>query len=286
MIGDNSWKHRAMIYLARKPLFRRTYLGARKIPLLGRVLQRLIGLVIPNGTRLWLQVPSGRCQGLWLHLDPRFEMDYAKGTYEPSIEKAMVTGLAPGSVFYDVGAHIGIFSLLAARIVGESGAVFAFEADPENAERIKEHARRNGLDQIHDVPCAVWSSSGKLKFQRSSLNSSRNQGAVAHDPDLQSETIIEVEATTLDCFSQEHPGPTLIKIDIEGGEVAALQGSERIFESHKPILICEVHNQEAEDYVKQWLWSRHYSLIFLEKSRAFPRHLMAKEGIQSADESL
>jgi FkbM family methyltransferase len=208
-------------------------------------------------------------------------VDYAKGTYEPLIEKAIVSGLTPGSVFYDVGAHIGIFSLLAARIVGESGAVFAFEADPDNADRIKEHAHRNDLDQIHVVPCAVWSAPGKLRFQRASLNSSRNQGAVTNDPLIRSEDTIEVQAVSLDCFSLEHPGPTLIKIDIEGGEAAALQGSERIFVSYRPMLICEVHDQVAEDYVMQWLRSKRYDLTFPEKSRAlFPRHLVARDSSQ------
>jgi hypothetical protein len=46
------------------------------------------------------------------------DYDYAAGAYEPMIVEAMVLGLGPGSVFYDVGAHIGVFSLLAARIAG------------------------------------------------------------------------------------------------------------------------------------------------------------------------
>jgi FkbM family methyltransferase len=276
MIAENGWKHRAMIYVTRNPLLRRVYLELRKTPLLGRVLKRLVGLAVPSGTRIWLQIPGGRWEGLWVHLDPRFEMDYARGTYEPSIEKAMVSSLAPGSVFYDVGAHIGVFSLLAARIVGESGAVFAFEADPDNAARIKEHASRNGFGQIHVVPRAVWSSPGKLKFERASLSSSRNQGAIAHDPQLRRENMIEVDAVSLDSFSREHLEPTLIKIDIEGGESAALRGGERIFTSHRPILICEVHNKQNDEYITQWLISKRYTITSVEDSSAFPRHLIAK----------
>src|SRR5260370_41721829 len=129
MTVNNSWKQRAIIYVSRSPLFRSMYSQLTKIPLLGTVLQSLVRLMVPSGTRRWLRIPSGPGEGLWVRLDGRFEMEYACGTYEPAIEKAMLSDLKPGSVFYDVGAHIGILSLVAARIVGKSGAVFAFEAD-------------------------------------------------------------------------------------------------------------------------------------------------------------
>jgi FkbM family methyltransferase len=275
MIGY--WKQRATIYVSRNPLIRSVYRKLKKVPLFGAALQKLARFMVPKGTRVWLRLPAGLGEGLWVHLDPRLEMDYAKGAYEPLMQKAMASALAPGSVFYDVGAHIGVFSLIAARVVGKSGAVFAFEADPDNAQRIKEHACRNGLDQIHVVPCAVWSSPGKLAFQRAAVNSSRNRGAVANDPNLENEDLIEVEAISLDTFSRDHLKPTLMKIDIEGGEAAALQGSERIFTSHKPILICEVHNQASEEYVLRWLSSKRYGLTLLGEPNVFPRHLLARE---------
>jgi len=276
MAAKSGWKQRAIIYVSRNSFIRRAYTELKNVPLFGPALQKLVKSMVPRGTRVWLQIPAGLGEGLWMHLDPRFEMDYAAGAYEPMIVEAMVSGLEPGSVFYDVGAHIGVFSLLAARIAGETGAVFAFEADPDNAERIKEHARRNGLDQIHVVPYAVWNSPGKLAFQRAPVNSSRNQGAVASGLQIQNENMTQVEAITLDSFSQEHLAPALIKIDIEGGETAALQGSENLFTLHRPILICEVHNQVAEEFVTEWLRSKHYSLTPLGESCVFPRHLLAK----------
>jgi FkbM family methyltransferase len=211
-----------------------------------------------------------------MHLDSRFETNYASGAYEPLIEAVLLSGLEAGGVFYDVGAHIGLFSLLAARVVGKSGSVFAFEADPENAERIKEHASRNGLDYIHVVPCAVWSSPGRLAFERASADSSRNQGAVANDFSKANKNTIEVEAVSLDAFAQKHKPPTLIKIDVEGGEAAVLDGSKETFKSNAPLLICEVHNQRAADYVTRWLGSNSYVFDWIEESADFPRHLLAK----------
>ena len=200
------------------------------------------------------------------------------GAYEPLIEAVLLYGLEAGSVFYDVGAHIGLFSLLAARVVGKSGSVFAFEADPDNAERIKEHVRRNMFDQIQVVPCAVWSSAGHLRFERASAQSSRNQGAIVTGPLVGRDNTIDVEAIALNDFAQAHPAPTLIKIDVEGAEADVLRGSEEIFARSKPMLICEVHHGHAAEDVTRWLNERGYTFEWLEASPQFPRHLLAKSG--------
>jgi FkbM family methyltransferase len=206
-------------------------------------------------------------------------MDYAGGKYEPLIQQKLSKHLAPGAVFYDVGAHIGIVSMFAAQIVGASGAVFAFEADPDNAERIKELVRRNMFDQIQVTPCAVWSSAGHLRFERASAQSSRNQGAIATVPPVGNDNTIEVEAIALNDFARTHPAPTLIKIDVEGAEADVLRGSEEIFARSKPVLICEVHHGQAAEDVTRWLNERGYTFEWLEASSQFPRHLLARSGI-------
>jgi FkbM family methyltransferase len=245
----------------------------------GGFLRRLVRRVVPVETHVWLRISGGLGKGLWVNLDPRFEMDYASGKYEPPIQQALSKHLKPGSVFYDVGAHVGIFSLFAARLVGTKGAVFAFEAYPDNAERIKEHVRRNMFDQIHVVPCAVWSSAGRLRFERASAQSSKNQSAIATGPPVGSENTIEVEAIALNDFAQAHPAPTLIKIDVEGAEADVLRGSEEIFARSKPILICEVHHVRAAEDVSRWLNERGYTFQWIEASSQFPRHLLATSGI-------
>ena len=154
-------------------------------------------IAIPLDARLWVHIPVGPESGVWAHLDPRFEMEYASGTYEFQVQRELLTNLQPGSVFYDVGAHIGIVSMFAAQVVGAEGAVFAFEADPENARRIEEHILRNGLKQISLVQNAVWSSAGRLRFERASERSSRNQGAVSTGPNPSTGSMVEVEAIAL-----------------------------------------------------------------------------------------
>jgi protein-L-isoaspartate O-methyltransferase len=85
---------------------------------------------------------------LSLHLNPRTGKTYLDGVGEPEVQAALQKYLHPGMVFYDIGANIGFFSLLAARLVGKEGRVAAFEADPEIARRLREHAARNEFGWI------------------------------------------------------------------------------------------------------------------------------------------
>jgi FkbM family methyltransferase len=229
-----------------------------------------------EGTRVWCRIPKGLGKGLWVCLDSRFDTYYAGGNYEPLIERALSTHLRPGSVFYDCGAHLGVMSMLAARIVGDTGAVFAFEPDPENVARIREHALRNGLHQINIMPRAVWScGGGRLLFRRASPQSSRNQGAIETDPKRSGENTIEVESICLDEFAQKHPSPTVIKIDVEGAEPAVLRGSKEVVRSVQPVLICEVHNDQASKDAAEFLLKHGYTFEWLQDSVHFPRHLVA-----------
>jgi len=203
-------------------------------------------------------------------------MVYAEGQYEAVVQRALCAHLKPGSVFYDVGAHIGIVSMFGGQLVGTKGMVYAFEADPANASRIEEHLRRNNFNQIRVVPCAVWSCEGRLKFKCASTQSSRNEGAIAADTATSGESTIEVEALSLDHFVKDHFPPTLLKIDVEGAEAEILRGSEEVFSRTRPVMICEVHHEQAAQEVAEWLQQRGYTFEWLEDSPQFPRHLLAR----------
>jgi FkbM family methyltransferase len=241
--------------------------------------------VLPYETWVWIRIRAGLGKGLWVHLDPRFEAVYVDGEYESPLQDSLLKYLQPGGVLYDVGAHIGIVSLCAAKLVGPAGMVFAFEADPDNAKRIEENVRRNKLDSIRTVCRAAWHSDGHVRFQRASERSSRNQGGVSTIPSVSGDAI-EVEAVALDTFAEKHRLPTVIKVDVEGAEAEVLRGSERIFVQAKPVLICEVHGSKAADDVIGWLSDHGYRYQWLDSSSDFPRHLLAKSALESAVERL
>lgn len=257
------------------PPLRKSYEFLLRVPIAGPILQKSLRFVLPSDFLVWAVIRCGPGKGLWIHLNPRFEMEYLEGNYESAVWRILQSHLKPGAVLYDVGAHIGLFSLIAARDLGVQGSVFVFEPDPSNLRRIKENASRNRLD-LGVIPKAAWFTDGRMKFQQACSQSSMNRGVVAEDNSPASESTIEVETVTLDSFGREHAPPSIIKIDVEGSEAAVLRGSEGIFRSVKPVVICEIHHAQAASDVTHWLHTRSYAFEWLEDHQQFPRHLFAK----------
>ena len=92
-------------------------------------------------------VAEGEAAGLKL-VTRSGDQNFARGTYEQPVQDAVASNLLPGDVFYDVGANIGFFSLIAARCVDVSGRVYAFEPVPRNAAAIVRNAKLNGFNRI------------------------------------------------------------------------------------------------------------------------------------------
>src|SRR5882757_1150900 len=171
---------------------RKIYALANRVPILGSALKNFSRIAIPSDALVWKSIRSGPGKGLWIHLNPRYEMEYLEGDYEAPVEQVLLSNLRSGTVFYDVGAHIGVFSLIAARNLGAQGSVFAFEPDPSNVRRIREHIARNQLDAIRIIPKAVSSTDDRLRFQRASSQSSMNRGVLVEGASAAEEFTIEV----------------------------------------------------------------------------------------------
>src|SRR5436305_3159878 len=117
-----------------------------------------------------LSVQTGRAGAL--RLDMRhLTMAHAQlgaiafGDLESSVQEAMIRHLGPGGVLYDVGANVGFFSLLAARIAGPAGFVYAFEPAPENVRAIEANTALNGFENITVIPKAVAARPGTARLQ-------------------------------------------------------------------------------------------------------------------------
>ena len=249
--------------------------GLREIPLVGTLIHAASHLVLPWNTRVWVEVEDGLGKGLKLHLNPRYDLSYWDGNYETALQSLFAKYVTPGAVVYDVGANIGFFSLLAARFAGAAGKVFAFEPDPDNAERIRQHAHANGITCVSVIPSPVWSSNVRVFFARSASHSTRLVGAVQTSPNG-SEGFYQ-DAITLDQFAKIHVPPTFLKMDIEGGETEALAGASEIFNNIRPVLLLEVHSADAEQFVRNWLNQRGYTYERLDPDPAMlPFHVFAQ----------
>jgi FkbM family methyltransferase len=143
-------------------------------------------------------------------------------------------------IFYDIGANIGFFSLLAARIVGKGGRVVAFEADPEIAARLREHVTRNDSCGISVEEKAVWSERSTVFFARTDPATSPDRG-LGHIVATCASDTIQVDAVSLDDYVQTEPAPDFLKCDVEGAEVEVFRGAQRLLTEKRPGIICEMH---------------------------------------------
>ena len=148
--------------------------------------------------------------------------------FEPETIALVKSELKRDMVFVDLGAHVGVYTLLAAQIVGRGGRVFAFEPNPVVRTVLEENVLRNGYrDIVTVVPLGVAAAS-----EHRSLYVSENdtgQSSLYRVPGTY-DSAIQVATTTLDSYfkSQVWPEVDYIKMDIEGAEKAALDGMSEL----------------------------------------------------------
>jgi len=211
-----------------------------------------------------VSVAGGELAGAKLLLDMQTEKDYWLGTYEMNLQLAIRDWAQPGMVAYDVGANVGYVSLLLAKRVGESGQVFSFEPLPANQERLQKNVALNPNANVTLIPKAVADKAGETDFLvHVSGGMGRLQGSVGKKAKYKNK--IKVETISLDNFvyKEKNAPPNLIKIDVEGGEVLALKGMQRLLKEAKPILLIELHGHEAANAAWNILREDSYNLYFM-----------------------
>lgn len=142
------------------------------------------------------------------------------GEYDRWLAAFLRRHLPAGGTFVDVGAHVGTFTLLGARLLTEQGRVVAFEANPDVQPWLDENVERSYLQNIVVCKAAAWDEEGDVPFRRDALFTG-SSGV----PDLYSDGMTSVKATTLDrvCKGMRID---VLKVDVEGGELHVLRGAE------------------------------------------------------------
>ncbi len=231
-------------------------------PGLSRCLRRVLNRAVPQG-RSVVKVQAGALKGARLELDLHSEKDYWLGTYELDLQDAIHRLIAPGSIVYDVGANIGYVSLLLSRQVGENGKVIAIEALPVNGQRMQRNFSLNAFaGNITPMHAAVVDKQRKVKFLvHASTSMGKADGSAGRDELYKDE--LEVNGISLDnfIFEQKNPRPAAVKMDIEGGEVLAVRGMSRMLTELKPLLLIELHGQEAAAVVFETMKEHDYHVF-------------------------
>jgi FkbM family methyltransferase len=167
----------------------------------------------------------------------------ATGTYEIFTRELFAKSLKPGITVVDAGAHIGLYSLLAARRMRGSGRIFAFEPDLYNFRALTfniNHIHNANVISLHK---AVSNMIGSAFFYRSSgtIGSS-----LIKRSDIGRYEEIRVQTTTIDHeLAHIKTDSLLVKIDIEGAEIKAIQGMKEILRTPKEITIISEINPSA-----------------------------------------
>jgi FkbM family methyltransferase len=210
--------------------------------------QKLQNLVFPLGSIQ--RIRKGYLKGYKIRLTENSLWSPLIGRWEPAMQQIMVNTVKEGQVAYDLGANNGLHGLLLAGLVGRQGMVFNFEPFPGNIVEIVENFQLNNITNYKNIQAAVADREGMTSF---SLGEHHKQGAISGGSP-NGNNMIDVATITLDSFiDQGNPGPSFIKIDIEGAEGPALQGFSRNIEKYFPDMVIELHSPEQDRVVGDFL---------------------------------
>lgn len=171
--------------------------------------------------------------------------DCRQGTYELPLQKALQNYLKPEGIFYDIGANIGFFTVIAAKLVGTSGHVYAFEPVPENAARISENIKLNEFSNVTLLEKAVSQTTGSGELLLAHHHGGATLSSAGTPPDLKGEMTVDLVCIDDLVLEKTLLPPTFVKIDVEGAEIEALRGMIQTLNQFKPIIIYEVDDGNA-----------------------------------------
>lgn len=148
------------------------------------------------------------------------------GTFETKTARLLARYVRPGMTAFDVGANAGYYTLMLAKSVGASGKVLAFEPEPENLAALRKHLDMNDIRNVEIIAAAASELAGRGYFAGSRALGHLDTSGVP------------VSTVRLD----DYPTADLIKMDIEGGEIKAMEGAARILAERRTTWLVSLHD--------------------------------------------
>ncbi|MFL5382934.1 MAG: FkbM family methyltransferase [Longimicrobiaceae bacterium] len=214
--------------------------GVRASLVASAVADLALSLVAPRRAPSPRTLFSGRvldpASGAWFHFRAGTDDLYnAMPGGEMDVHEAILSPLREGDVFVDVGANVGYYTVLAAGKVGPTGTVVAFEATPGTARQLRTNLEANRLGNVEVVEAAVHDGSRERLtigvsagvYGMASVENGGGPGVASW----------EVPAVTLAEACARFPRIRMVKMDIEGAELAALRGAEPILERVENLVV-------------------------------------------------
>jgi FkbM family methyltransferase len=199
--------------------------------------------------RGWRWIAGASTNGCWL------------GTYERHMQRLFRERIWPGAIVFDVGANVGFFTLLASKLAGDSGRVYAFEPLPRNLNFLERHVQINELANVHVEALAVAATSGDAHFR---IAQHASMGGLAEGGDLR------VVTTSLDDLiaSGRVKRPDFIKMDIEGAESDALRGAARLLANGPLTIALSTHGWQQHENCRAILTEAGFDVQLLKDGAA------------------
>jgi FkbM family methyltransferase len=152
------------------------------------------------------------------------------GSYEYEKQRLFAAAIKPHDTVWDIGANVGLYTLLASR---KATRVVAVEPLPDNIRYLERHLQLNKIRNVEIVAAAVGGECGRQSF---SVGENRSIGHLGSG-------LLEVDVITLDSLRAKYGPPDVIKIDVEGAECSVLQGGKHCLTGY-PVVFLATHSAE------------------------------------------
>lgn len=215
---------------------------------------------------------------------------YYFGRWEPNLTNFISSRLKLGDVFVDVGANIGYFSLMASKLVGPSGRVFAVEASPRIFKLLQENIKLNGSGNIVAINVAASDTAGTLPIyigNETNLGRTSTVKSYALQQDQKLETQIEAKPLPDIVDIDDLLRARIIKIDVEGAEASVIKGIKPLLgkfcdETEWVVEISPARNEESRKEIADILNSFRgagYDLYQLENDYSDTKYINPDLGV-------
>ncbi len=195
----------------------------------------------------------------------------AAGCCEPEVVHLMLRTLKPGDIVVDGGANIGFFTMLMAKLVGETGRVYAFEPAEQNIHKLAVNSNANKFENITIVSNPLWS-----KVEPVTLYMAENSGftSLAKSPVTIGQA--EKQAITLDTYFSQPTSIKLLKLDIEGAEYHVLSKGLANLPDY---IVCELNIEalqlfgHSDGKLREYMYDSGFEMFLLHADGRFPTNL-------------
>jgi len=224
------------------PLIRLAY----NVPFFARMGSLLLRHVTTASQPTVVTIRQGPLTGWKLQINTQTPHYYwIKGHDEPVVLQIMQKFIKPDHQVVDVGAHVGIETLMFSQWVGKNGRVVSIEPDPSNFKSLLANIRLNATSNVQLMQVALSDTIGEVQFVQGEGVLSRVADNF-NGGDVEPTSLITVPAHTLDSlFAGKQPAVDFVKIDVEDFEASVLSGARQFLREHQPIVILELHSYRS-----------------------------------------